>query len=475
MFMCACVSPDDPTFLGDVSRFFTGTIPNTLELAVRRIPVVGPFVIDGSVKLFNWVVFKPNPLLQIVYAVLVFGGYAVVVWQAYPRIPNPYMAGYHKWIGVFVVGATIWAWYKACSVSPGYITHDNWRTFDNYRICDLMYFPDKWYTFKEEDERKGRVPSRPNIPKLPRSKMDAFTGKVISRFDHFCPWLNNPVGERNYRYFLLFLFMTAFMLFYGTVATLSVVMTFIVEKNLFDARYVNKRTGKVIKASKRMVFHYCMHKEQYMMMLLFLCGIMGIVVAAFFMYHLYLVSQNKTTNEGFKWSRAQSRWQHLEQERVRKLLSKVNQEEKESTTQSKLGRNKIKAKFKERKKGRCNCALLAPWVSMWCNGVFMISCGMVGHRLLTAEEKEEEKKRLEREMYDPSFAIQPCPKYPYKLESLWLNFAEVIWPRSERLGRSGPIEGGWDSRHEEVRRNLIVKKAKISAGTKKSKTKRKGD
>jgi len=37
-----------------------------------------------------------------------------------------------------------------------------------------------------------------------RSKYDNISGKVMRRFDHFCPWMGNVVGENNYVFFLIF-------------------------------------------------------------------------------------------------------------------------------------------------------------------------------------------------------------------------------------------------------------------------------
>ncbi|SCU80849.1 LAMI_0B03928g1_1 [Lachancea mirantina] len=42
------------------------------------------------------------------------------------------------------------------------------------------------------------------IRKPLRSKYSTFSKSLIARFDHFCPWINNEVGLKNHKHFLLF-------------------------------------------------------------------------------------------------------------------------------------------------------------------------------------------------------------------------------------------------------------------------------
>lgn len=49
---------------------------------------------------------------------------------------------------------------------------------------------------------------RTNAPKAPRAHYDHVTGQQVLNMDHYCPWMFNPVGYLNYRYFWLFLMWT---------------------------------------------------------------------------------------------------------------------------------------------------------------------------------------------------------------------------------------------------------------------------
>ncbi|KAA0171240.1 hypothetical protein FNF27_06359 [Cafeteria roenbergensis] len=66
--------------------------------------------------------------------------------------------------------------------------------------------------FSTEDRRTGRW-------KPPRSHYDHVSGKVVLRFDHYCPWVWNAIGHFNYRYFIGFLvYMFAGCIYFAVLA-----------------------------------------------------------------------------------------------------------------------------------------------------------------------------------------------------------------------------------------------------------------
>ena len=111
---------------------------------------------------------------------------------ASPHIPSTYLGSHHTIMAACCVVLTLVSYLWACHADPGTISTNNFKGFDCYEYDELLY-------------SSGRKYEPIAIPKLARSKLDSVTGKIIARFDHYCGWLGQDVGERNYRFFLLFL------------------------------------------------------------------------------------------------------------------------------------------------------------------------------------------------------------------------------------------------------------------------------
>ena len=101
--------------------------------------------------------------------------------------------------------------------------------------------------------------------KPPRAHHCLICKACILKLDHHCPWVNNCIGLRNHRYFVLFLFY------------ISLAMGFYVVL-VFPLR----------------------HEMQGMLFFTFtLCAVLTIVLTGFTLWHVYLVLAGKTTLEVF--------------------------------------------------------------------------------------------------------------------------------------------------------------------------------
>ena len=172
--------------------------------------------------------FKRNPILQIVYLALLGGGYAIAVSEIFPLVPNIYLASWHKITFSLVFAATLISFYFACNTDPGYITKENISRYNKYPYDFKMFTPKRCRTT--------------GILKPARSKFCSIMQKNVARYDHYCGWLAQPVGEENYRYFLLFLSMTCSMLFYASVGIALTAFSIIETNGLRKATFINRST-----------------------------------------------------------------------------------------------------------------------------------------------------------------------------------------------------------------------------------------
>jgi len=229
--------------------------------------------------------------VQIGYFVLILGGFGVFLWKGYPRFPNDYIDAWQKPVGIIVMSACLGSFLLAAFTHPGHITATSLKRFSRWKFDNAVY--------------TKRICATCGILKPARSKHCRVMNQCVSRFDHYCIWLNTAVGERNYRYFLAFLVTHVAMLWYGAVATMTIFAQEASDKRLFEATFFSRRSNARVSASWWIIVQYLMHENYELAMCLMLCVVMGSVLTGFVGYHLYLALTNSSTNESMKWGEAQ--------------------------------------------------------------------------------------------------------------------------------------------------------------------------
>lgn len=294
-YACIIADPESSTIAG----FFMKDLPSLLFQQLERI--IGK---KGVATVEKWT----DRSLQLVYLVVVLGSWSIIFTYGYEAIQKSnYISNNHQYAGYAVFAACMSSWHYACHTSPGSVTSRTIALYDHYPYDSILYYNKQCPTL--------------NIRKVARSKYDRFSKQHVPRFDHFCGWLNQAVGERNYRWFLLFLMVHVGMCYYGTWAMGTVLYGEVVDKNLLNATFFNAVTGTEVNADYIIVFHYMMMRYFEICGVLLLMTVMSVMLSIFLGFHLYITARNMTTNEYFKW-KAVRRWH-------KKMKQKYEETEKE--------------------------------------------------------------------------------------------------------------------------------------------------
>ncbi|PRP89340.1 hypothetical protein PROFUN_02214 [Planoprotostelium fungivorum] len=342
--------------------------------------LAGPRTTKRAKKAFEYIAYKPNPLLQILYLILVLGGYYLFLRDAFPLLPNIYLGAHHN------VGITLYLFYLASANDAGIIHYKieqqrsgvrhvptNEKQYSSYPFDDMLYTP-------------GRTCRTCLIERPARSKHCSICDRCIGRFDHHCPWINNCVGENNLRYFLSFVFATASLTLYCGYLCYYILSA---EGRIWDMRFRDPETGQTYEASYLLVFQWVMSAGGLVAPLGLFTGIISIVLYGFFAYHIYLIVVNTTTNESYKW------YDYVDQAQVKFYMAH-------------------KDEIEEQKK------------------------------VVEAEKTKGKKKDARRDHRDPDWTLADYTIPKYRLDSRgkvvvknmynrgWRkNLAEVIWPPSQ--------------------------------------------
>lgn len=161
------------------------------------------------------------------------------------------------------------------------------------------------------------------MPKVPRSKHWRLCDVCVPRFDHHWIWVNNDIGEGNYKYFYIFLVIHMIYWTYGFLIGFATLCSVVEEKHLFNAVFQNISTGEKIEASWSIVLRYMFDtylELSFTIIIQFVCSVMLIVFTS---YHSYLIFYNSTTAESVKLS------EHLSYFKKKKSLLDWVKEDKE--------------------------------------------------------------------------------------------------------------------------------------------------
>ncbi|CEM29650.1 unnamed protein product [Vitrella brassicaformis CCMP3155] len=286
MILC-CGDPEGSTCIDIITRCVCIGVPWAFKSTLKVLfGDKGTEVVDSWM---HYLLYKNNPSIQIFYLFIVVGGYFAFVTFGYPYMPGPLISGAHKWGGLVAFAVCLFTFAIASLKDPGIVHRAN------EKAC-VSQFPYDGVIFVE-----GKKCPTCDTLKPARSKHCSMCDVCVVRFDHHCVWIGNCVGEGNHRWFIYFLLTHAFLCVYGSLVGVLILLGQIIERQLFQAVYVDAVTGERFSASYSIVFQYMLANNAILMFVTLLCIIMSAVLVAFTAYHLFLVAANVTTNETFKY------------------------------------------------------------------------------------------------------------------------------------------------------------------------------
>lgn len=237
----------------DFGKFALNPCGCLLDSVIRCAPKIGKYLESHA--------------QQIVYIIIVFGSWAVVFTKVYPLLKEPTIPSYHKNIGRLVFLSCVASWQIASNTCPGNITKANMAKYDNYHYDGWLY-------------KDNNICPTLMIRKLARSKYDRHISRHVPRFDHYCGWIDMPVGEENYRVFILFLVVHMLMCTYGSVILWRLLSHMALQQSTV----------------RNIVQHEILISLTLVIMIV-MTGLLG----GFLLFHLFLIANNTTTNEYHKW------------------------------------------------------------------------------------------------------------------------------------------------------------------------------
>ena len=318
IYLIFCVPSSEYTFLGRIKL----QIKLYGEMFINFLP--GP-IKNLILFLYDYLVNKPNPVVQIFYLLLFltlfFIYYFYGIKKYFPHKTLSYNLVYTLYTFIFFA---LYSFYL-CSISdPGIIKKKN------IPILKQKYPYDFLFNSEKTECKKCK------FAKINRSKHCRVCDKCIEKFDHHCIWINNCVGVKNMKYFLYFIFSHWVLVTYASIFGLSFFFYEIKEKDLFNQKFYDFKTKQQYKATFITIFRYLLWKNY-----IFFASVVMLLSTSFFLfffmyYQFKLFIKNLTSTEQNKQDRC---IQYMKS--IMEALEQIAQKKKYKIVEIKLSQKDI--------------------------------------------------------------------------------------------------------------------------------------
>jgi hypothetical protein len=308
-------------------RMSLSSILDIVYFPAWRVPhfISGPYL-----RLKSYVFYQPNPLTQLVYVLIMVGGYAIFYTLGAPMLPSSSL--HHigtqfvtaSCLCIFVIASTVSAGvlqaspasHKSRSSSSTSKTATTTATLRRSEAYHGMYPHDGIFYLPDNECRTCL------LAKAARSKHCRLCNVCVPRFDHHCVWLNRCIGLHNYRYFLLMIashivFCAYAVFIIGVVlddsldgvrgamvryakADKAPTLTTDVPPTIVDGVLVEGANYRYVRVGYAYMLQHVLNYHFWLTVIFIVAAIMGAVLVAFLVHHVSLAARNLTTNENVK-------------------------------------------------------------------------------------------------------------------------------------------------------------------------------
>jgi palmitoyltransferase len=323
LYLIFCVPSNEYTFLGRIKI----QIKSGLEQFLNLFPSPIKNIILSA---YNYLVYKPNPSVQIFYLILVITLFLIYYFLGikiyFPHKKISYNYVYTLYTLVFLC---LYIFYLCSITNPGIIKSNNITNLKKKYPYDFLFNTEEKFCKKC------------NFEKINRSKHCIICDKCIEKFDHHCVWINNCVGAKNLKYFYYFIFMHWVLVTYASVLSCAIFYYEIKDKKLFDQIFYDVKTGQKYKADYKTVFRYLLWNNYSLIASTLMLIFMSVFLIFFLYFQFKLLINGYTSNEK---NRQERRIKYMEL--IKETLEKIAKEKKIELKDMKLNSKEIK-KYKQ--------------------------------------------------------------------------------------------------------------------------------